>query len=131
MDCKCTSHGPAAAQGGHYKTTFPPSSGKSARSKPASTASGSRGRNDSRASSPTCGNTIRRVMHNVVAIYCSPHPLMPPVILPFALEDMGKHAEELHAGFTLYVPPAIGRPVQDGDLLAKLYSVDHLRSITR
>ena len=69
--------------------------------------------------------------HQVVAIYCSPHPLMPPAILRFALEDMGQHAEQIHAGFTLYVPPAVGRSVQDGDLLAKLYSVDHLRSITR
>jgi hypothetical protein len=69
--------------------------------------------------------------HQVVAIYCSPHPLMPPAILPFALEDMGQHAEQLHAGFTLYVPPAVGRPVQDVELLAKLYSVEHLRSISR
>ncbi|HMD98387.1 MAG TPA: SAM-dependent methyltransferase [Terriglobia bacterium] len=69
--------------------------------------------------------------HQVVAIYCSPHPLMPPVMLRFALEDMGQQAEEIHSGFTLYVPPAVGRPVQDCDLLAKLYSLDHLRSITR
>ncbi len=69
--------------------------------------------------------------HQVVAIYCSPHPLMLPAILRFALEDMGQHAEQIHAGFTLYIPPAVGRSVQDGDLLAKLYSVDHLRSITR
>jgi len=69
--------------------------------------------------------------HQVVAIYSSPHPLMPPRALRFALEDMGEHAEQLHAGFTLYVPPAVGRPVQDSDLLSKLYSVDHLRSITQ
>ena len=68
--------------------------------------------------------------HRVVAIHCSPHPLVPPTILPFALEDMCKHAEELHSGFTLYVPPAVGRPVQDADLLSKLYSMEHLRSIT-
>jgi len=69
--------------------------------------------------------------HQVVAIYSSPHPLLPPAILRFALEDMGRYAEEIHAGFTLYVPPAVGRPVQDCDLVAKLYSVDHLRSLTR
>ena len=69
--------------------------------------------------------------HQVVAIYCSPHPLMLPATLHFALEEMGEHAEQIHAGFTLYIPPAVGRPVQDADLLAKLYSVDHLRSITR
>jgi hypothetical protein len=69
--------------------------------------------------------------HQVVAIYSSPHPLLPPAILRFALEDMGRYAEEIHAGFTLYVPPAVGRPVQDWDLAAKLYSVDHLRNLTR
>lgn len=69
--------------------------------------------------------------HEVVAIYCSPHPVLPPAILRFALEDMGEHAQEIHAGFTLYVPPAGSRPIQDYDLLAKLYSVEHLRSITR
>jgi hypothetical protein len=69
--------------------------------------------------------------HQVVAIYSSPHPLLPPAILRFALEDMGRYAEEIHAGFTLYVPPAGGRPVQDWDLAAKLYSVEHLRNLTR
>ena len=27
--------------------------------------------------------------HEVVAIYCSPHPILPPAIFRFALEDMG------------------------------------------
>lgn len=68
--------------------------------------------------------------HEVAAIYCSPHPILPPAILRFALEDMGNYAREFHAGFTLYVPPAASRPIQDYDLLAKLYSVEHLRTIT-
>jgi hypothetical protein len=68
--------------------------------------------------------------HEVVAIYCSPHPILPPAILRFPLEDMGDHARDIHTGFTLYVPPAASRPIQDYDLLAKLYSVEHLRSIT-
>ena len=68
--------------------------------------------------------------HEVVAIYCSPHPLLAPNILRFALEDMGRHAAEIHSGFSLYVPPVGSRPIQDHDLLAKLYSVEHLRSIT-
>jgi hypothetical protein len=68
--------------------------------------------------------------HEVVAIYCSPHPILPPAIFRFALEDIGEYAPEIHAGFTLYVPPAASRPIQDYDLLAKLYSVDHLRNIT-
>jgi hypothetical protein len=68
--------------------------------------------------------------HEVVAIYCSPHPILKPAIFRFALEDMGQYAAEIHAGFTLYVPPAASRPIQDYDLLAKLYSVEHLREIT-
>lgn len=69
--------------------------------------------------------------HEVVAIYCSPHPIMPPATFRFALEDMGKYAPEIHAGFSLYVPPAVSRPIQDYDLLPKLYSLEHLGSITR
>jgi hypothetical protein len=64
--------------------------------------------------------------HEVVAIYCSPHPILKPAIFRFALEDMGQYAAEIHSGFTLYVPPADSRPIQDYDLLAKLYSVEHL-----
>ena len=69
--------------------------------------------------------------HEVAAIYCAPHPLMPPTILRFALEEMGQHAAEIHAGFTLYVPPVGSRPVLDWELLGKLDSVEHLRNITR
>jgi precorrin-2 methylase len=69
--------------------------------------------------------------HEVTAVYCSPHPLMPADILKFAIEDMGAHAHRIHAGFSLYVPPAKSRPIQDYDLLGKLYSAEHLDSITR
>jgi hypothetical protein len=69
--------------------------------------------------------------HEVAAIYCSPHPIVPARILRFALEDMGEQAQEIHSGFSLYVPPVGARPVQDYDLLGKLYSVEHLRRITR
>ena len=31
--------------------------------------------------------------HKVVAIYCSPHPLLPPVILRFPLEEMVRYAD--------------------------------------
>ena len=68
--------------------------------------------------------------HHVAAIFCSPHPLVPPAILRFAIEDMGRYAEEIHSGFTLYVPPSVGRPVQDCLLVEKLYSLEHLRSLT-
>jgi hypothetical protein len=69
--------------------------------------------------------------HEVAAIYCSPHPLIPTRILRFALEDMPEHAEEIHAGFTLYVPASGSRPVLDWDLLEKIHSVEHLRSVTK
>ena len=69
--------------------------------------------------------------HEVVAIHCSPHPIVPATILRFALEDLGGHAAEIHGGFTLYVPPAGARAVLDGVLVGKLYSVEHLRSVTR
>lgn len=69
--------------------------------------------------------------HQVAAIFCSPHPLLPPDVLRFAIQDMGSHAERFHAGFTLYVPPSAGRPVQDYDLVEKLYSPEHLRILTR
>jgi precorrin-3B methylase len=68
--------------------------------------------------------------HEVAAVYSSPHPLLPPDILRFALEDMGQHAHRIHAGFTLYVPPTGARTLQDFDLVGKLYSIDHLHSIT-
>jgi len=69
--------------------------------------------------------------HEVAAIYSSPHPILKPEILRFPLEDMGQYAKHIHSGFTLYIPPAAARPIQDHDLLTKLYSVEHLRSITQ
>jgi len=68
--------------------------------------------------------------HEVVAIYSAPHPLMPPEVMRFALEDMAGHAERIHAGFSLYVPPAGARSILDFNLLSGLYSADHLRRIT-
>jgi hypothetical protein len=69
--------------------------------------------------------------HEVVAIYCSPHAILKPSIFRFALEDMGQYAAEIHSGFSLYVPPLTSRSIQDYELLAKLYSVEHLKNITR
>ena len=68
--------------------------------------------------------------HQVVAIYSSPHPLLPPATLRFRLEDMPSHAGRIHAGFTLYVPPSGSRPILDWDLVGKLHQVEHLRRIT-
>jgi len=69
--------------------------------------------------------------HEVVAIYCAPHPIMPPATFRFAVEDTGQYAPEIHAGFSLYVPPAASRPILDYDLLAKVNSVEYVRSITQ
>lgn len=68
--------------------------------------------------------------HEVVALYSAPHPLLPPTLLRFPLEEMGSHADQIHTGFTLYVPPVSSRPVLDPGLLQKLHSLEHLRSIT-
>ncbi len=69
--------------------------------------------------------------HEVAAIYSAPHPLLPPHIVRFPLEEMGKHADQFHGGFTLYIPPSMGRPVADPELAAQLYDLSHLRKITR
>jgi hypothetical protein len=68
--------------------------------------------------------------HQVAAIYCSPHPIVPPHILRFAIEDMGDHAAEIHTGFTLYIPPSAGRALVDRELATQLYSTEHLGKIT-
>jgi precorrin-3B methylase len=69
--------------------------------------------------------------HEVAAIYCSPHPIMAPHILRFAIEDMPQHAAAIHGGFTMYVPPCAGRTVADRELAGQIYSAEHLRKITR
>jgi hypothetical protein len=69
--------------------------------------------------------------HEAAAIYCSPHPLLPPDVMRFAIADMPRYAEAIHGGFTLYIPPSAGRPVVDRELAAQLYDVDHLRRIAQ
>lgn len=68
--------------------------------------------------------------HLVTAVYASPHPLMRSTHVRFPLAEIGAHARELHAGFTLYVPPTQTRPVADAALLSQIDSPEHLRSIT-
>ena len=69
--------------------------------------------------------------HPVIAIYSSPHPLMPAQLLRFPLRDMPQHASDIHAGFSLYVPASIQRPVHDPRLMADIDDPDHLDAITR
>lgn len=69
--------------------------------------------------------------HPVTAYFAPPHPLMEPSAITFDLQDIGDHAADLHAGVTLYLPPASERPVRDADLLGRLDDPDHLDRITR
>ena len=67
----------------------------------------------------------------VIAIYTSPHPLMPAQVLRFSLSELPQHAAELHAGFSLYVPASVQRPIHDFDLVADVDNPAHLDAITR
>lgn len=69
--------------------------------------------------------------HEVVAVYSTHHPLFEPSTIRFILSDMEKLHDELHQGLTLYIPPVRKRPVVDTDLLNKIESLEHLRTITR
>jgi uncharacterized protein YabN with tetrapyrrole methylase and pyrophosphatase domain len=69
--------------------------------------------------------------HEVAAVYCSPHPLMPALTLRFPLERIADYAAELHPGYSLFIPAVLDRPVVDRELLASLDSREHLRAVTR
>lgn len=69
--------------------------------------------------------------HPIVAYFAPPFPLMEPTIRWFPLKDVGEHAEALHAGITLYVPPVGRRTIQDLELLALADDPEHLARITR
>ena len=69
--------------------------------------------------------------HVVSAAYSTPHPLMPSTVHRFALQDVCDHAHLLHSGFTLFIPSAGERAIQDHELLRQIDSVEHLGRITR
>ncbi len=69
--------------------------------------------------------------HQAAAVFSAPHPLMPSTVHHFAIQEICNHAQLLHSGFTLFIPPAGERPIVDHELLKGMSSVDHLRSITR
>ncbi len=69
--------------------------------------------------------------HEVIAAYATSHPLMPSTLYRFALRDICEHAHLLHPGFTLFVPSAGERPIEDRELLLLVDDVEHLRRITR
>lgn len=68
--------------------------------------------------------------HEVTAVYSSHHPLFDSSLVRFPLDEIEQHADQLHQGLTLYVPPVGKRGVVNRDLMAKIESIEHLRSIT-
>ena len=68
--------------------------------------------------------------HTVTAFHSTPHPLARSTSLRFSLGEMCAQAHALHAGFTLFIPPAHARPIKDRELLDRMNDVKHLRRIT-
>jgi len=68
--------------------------------------------------------------HEVAAVYSSHHPLFDSSVVKFSLAEMDQHHDDLHQGLTLYIPPVGKRPAIDIDLVQKIASLDHLKSIT-
>jgi hypothetical protein len=52
-------------------------------------------------------------------------------MLQFAIEEMHLHAERIHAGATLYIPPVTVSDVKDHELAQLVDSAEHLKSITQ
>jgi len=69
--------------------------------------------------------------HEVLALFSSPHPLVPSIRFAFVLDEICDYAAALHPAITLYVPPAEKRCVADVELLARLDSPSHLEDISR
>lgn len=57
--------------------------------------------------------------------------MAPSTILEFRIDEMHLHAERIHPGATLYLPPARLTEVKDLELAKLVDSVDHLKSITQ
>ena len=67
----------------------------------------------------------------VMAFFAAPHALLRSTSAEFELRDLCEQAHELHAGVTLYLPPAVMRPIADPELLRQLDDPAHLQDITR
>jgi Tetrapyrrole (Corrin/Porphyrin) Methylases len=67
----------------------------------------------------------------VIACFAAPHALLLSTSVAFELHQLCEQAHELHAGVTLYLPPAAMRPIADPELLRQLDDPAHLASITR
>jgi precorrin-2 methylase len=68
--------------------------------------------------------------HVVTIYFAAPHPLVPTVKIPSTIAELPERAGDLHAGVTVYVPPAFDRPVVDSELLARVDDASHLEQIT-
>jgi hypothetical protein len=68
--------------------------------------------------------------HPVTAVFTSPHPAVPTVRYDFPARELAAHAPALHAGFTLFVPPAAVRPVAP-ERLATLLDAAWLARVTQ
>lgn len=67
--------------------------------------------------------------HPVSILYCD-NERVAPQRREVLLQELPAHAERLHAGVTLFLPPAAERPIQDAELLAVLADPAHLARIT-
>jgi uncharacterized protein YabN with tetrapyrrole methylase and pyrophosphatase domain len=63
--------------------------------------------------------------HKAKVVYSSSHPLATSTILEFRIDEMHLHAEQIHPGATLYLPPARLTEVKDLELAKLVDSVDH------
>jgi hypothetical protein len=69
--------------------------------------------------------------HVITAIYSSNHPLIRSQIYEFPLWALPDHAEVLHAGYTLYIPPAEMRKVSNYQVDQDSRSMSHLAGISK
>ena len=69
--------------------------------------------------------------HKAKVVYSSSHPLADSTILEFRIDEMHLHAEQIHPGATLYIPPAKPTEIKDLELAKLVDSLDHLKSITQ
>lgn len=68
--------------------------------------------------------------HIVYAVCCATTPSTPGTVLQFEIHQMMSLAHVLHAGYTLYIPPAVIQPVLDSELLDQIDDARHLARIT-
>jgi hypothetical protein len=68
--------------------------------------------------------------HRVTIAQSASFPLLGPILESFPLQDMATHLADGPQSGTLFVPPVQRRALQNEQLLAEVYSTDHLQAIT-